>query len=71
MKNYRKEMIKEIKGLADKACKSRGVSLATISKEATQDARFLGNIFNGGNFTIRRFEETVSNLRGIVERKKE
>lgn len=62
MTKERKDMLKRIKSLAEKVSKLRNIEITTVSRLVTGDARFIGNIQNGANFTIDRYEEVLSKL---------
>lgn len=70
MKTNRQKLVAEISSLANKVCKARKLSIATVSRLASDDARFIPNIQDGGEFTIGRHERVVSELKRLYDEAK-
>lgn len=69
MTKQRKDMVKKITDLANKVGKARNIEITTVSRLVTGDARFIGNIQDGANFTITRYEEVLKKLTDLSKAK--
>lgn len=56
------ELRKRLVTTMERVAKETGDAVATVSRKSSGDAKFYEKVSDGGNFTVRRFDEVMAAL---------